>query len=163
MFFPLLILRDHSDAIATPTQPPITNFQNMTKPLTTSGNAGHTPICDHLRSIGEWNPAWDPFFEVDPVWTEKFMSMGTHPQLSNVIEPKVWEFIAIAVDASCTHMYAPGTRRHIRKALQLGATKEEIAAVLQGVSVLGIHSCSMGMPILLEELAAMPQDHQPAN
>ena len=64
-------------------------------------------------------------------------------------------FIAIAVDASCTHMYAPGTRRHIRMALELGATKEEIAAVLQLVSVLGIHTCSLGAPILLEELAAL--------
>lgn len=121
-----------------------------------------TPICDHLRAAGEWNAAWEPFYEVDPVWTEKFMAMGMHPKLSNVIAPKVWEFIAIAVDASCTHMYAPGTRRHIRKALELGATKEEVAAVLQGVSVLGIHTSSLGMPILLEELAALQRDAQPA-
>ena len=69
------------------------------------------------------------------------------------------EFPAIAVDASCTHMYAPGTRRHIRKALELGATRAEIAAVLQAVSVLGIHSASLGMPMLLEELAALEPAH----
>jgi alkylhydroperoxidase/carboxymuconolactone decarboxylase family protein YurZ len=51
-------------------------------------------------------------------------------------------------------MYGPGVRRHIRKALDLGATKEEIAAVLQLTSVLGIHTMSLGAPILLEELAA---------
>ena len=62
---------------------------------------------------------------------------------------------AIAVDASCTHMYAPGVRRHIRKALDLGATQEEIAAVLQCVSVLGIHSVALGVPILAEESAAL--------
>jgi len=45
-------------------------------------------------------------------------------------------------------------RRHIRKALELGATKEEIAAVLQLTSVLGIHTMSLGAPILLEEIAA---------
>jgi alkylhydroperoxidase/carboxymuconolactone decarboxylase family protein YurZ len=64
------------------------------------------------------------------------------------------ELIAIAVDASCTHLYAPGVRRHVRKALELGATKEEIAAVLQLTSVLGIHTMSVGAPILHEELAA---------
>ena len=48
----------------------------------------------------------------------------------------------------------PGVRRHIRKALELGATKEEIAAVLQLTSVLGVHTMSLGAPILLEELAA---------
>jgi alkylhydroperoxidase/carboxymuconolactone decarboxylase family protein YurZ len=117
--------------------------------------ASATPICDQLRSSGDWNPAWDAFAELDPAWAEKFIAMGMHPVLSGVLEPKVFEFLAIAVDASCTHMYAPGTRRHIRKALQLGATKEEIAAVLQAVSVLGIHSSSLGAPILLEELEAI--------
>jgi alkylhydroperoxidase/carboxymuconolactone decarboxylase family protein YurZ len=116
--------------------------------------ASATPICDQLRASGNWNPAWDAFAELDP-WAEKFMAMGMHPMLSGVLEPKVFEFLAIAVDASCTHMYAPGTRRHIRKALELGATREEIAAVLQAISVLGIHSSSLGAPILLEELAAI--------
>jgi alkylhydroperoxidase/carboxymuconolactone decarboxylase family protein YurZ len=113
-----------------------------------------TPLCDKLRASGEWNPNWQPFYELDPAWTEAFMAMGTKPMLSGVLDPKVIEFIAIAVDASCTHMYAPGVRRHIRKALDLGATKEEITAVLQCVSVLGIHAMSLGAPILQEELAA---------
>ena len=114
-----------------------------------------TPLCDQMRATGTWNPAWDPFAELDPIWTEKFMAMGTHYKQSGALDPKTVEFIAIAVDASCTHMYAPGTLRHIRMALELGATKEEIAAVLQLVSVLGIHTCSLGAPILLEELAAL--------
>lgn len=113
-----------------------------------------TPTCDRLRSAGGWNPLWDPFYELDPDWTERFMAMGLKPMLSGVLDAKTIEFLAIAVDASCTHMYGPGVRRHIRKALDLGATKDEIAAVLQLVSVLGIHSMSLGAPILLEELAA---------
>ena len=114
-----------------------------------------TPLCDALRAAGEWNPNWDPFYQLDPAWTESFMVMGTRPMRSGVLDAKVIEFIAIAVDASCTHMYAPGVRRHIRKALALGASKEEIAAVLQLTSVLGIHTMSLGAPILNEELAAL--------
>jgi alkylhydroperoxidase/carboxymuconolactone decarboxylase family protein YurZ len=125
-------------------------------------NHSATPVCDQLRATGNWNPAWDALAELDPVWAEKFMAMGMHTVMSGVLEPKVLEFLAIAVDASCTHMYAPGTRRHIRKALELGATREEIAAVLQAVSVLGIHSSSLGAPILLEELAAIEQAKAPA-
>ncbi|WP_431275042.1 carboxymuconolactone decarboxylase family protein [Variovorax ureilyticus] len=113
-----------------------------------------TPLCDHLRQAEQWNPAWDPFYALDPSWTEKFMAMGLAPVRSGVLDAKTVEFIAIAVDASCTHMYAPGVRRHIRRALELGATKEEITAVLQCVSVLGIHTMSLGAPILLEELAS---------
>lgn len=111
-----------------------------------------TPVCDHLRATGNWNPNWEPFAKLDPAWTEQFMAMGTKPH--SVLDPKTLEFLAIAVDASCTHLYAPGVRRHIRKALELGATKEEITAVLQAVSVLGIHTMSLSAPILLEELAA---------
>ena len=113
-----------------------------------------TPMCDRLREQGEWNPNWDPFYDLDPAWTEKFIAMGVGPMVSGVLDAKTIEFIAIAVDASCTHMYAPGVRRHIRKALDLGATREQIAAVLQLTSVLGIHTMSLGAPILQEELAA---------
>jgi alkylhydroperoxidase/carboxymuconolactone decarboxylase family protein YurZ len=119
----------------------------------TSTSTTTTPLCDHLREVGEWNPNWDPFHALDPEWTERFMAMGTRPMASGVLDAKTIEFIAIAVDASCTHMYAPGVRRHIRKALDLGATKEEITSVLQCTSVLGIHTMSLGAPILLEELA----------
>lgn len=111
-----------------------------------------TPISDALHANGYWNPNWDPIAEIDKVWMEKFLNMGLHGK--HVLDPKTFELIAIAVDASCTHMYAPGVRTHIRKALELGVTKEEIAAVLQLTSVLGVHTMSMGAPILLEEVAA---------
>lgn len=115
--------------------------------------APDTPICDAIRAQNGWSPNWEPIYQLDPQWTEKFMDMGTLPMRRGVLDAKTIEFIAIAVDASCTHMYAPGVRRHIRKALELGATQEEIAAVLQLTSVLGIHTLSLAAPILEEELA----------
>jgi alkylhydroperoxidase/carboxymuconolactone decarboxylase family protein YurZ len=108
-----------------------------------------------MRANGSWNPNWNELAELDPAWTEKFVDMALTPWVSGVLEPKVVEFLAIAVDAACTHMYSPGVRRHIRAALALGATKAEIMAVLQGVAVLGMHSCAMGVPILVEEAAAL--------
>jgi alkylhydroperoxidase/carboxymuconolactone decarboxylase family protein YurZ len=91
--------------------------------------------------------------QLDPQWTESFMAMGVLPMVRGVLDAKTIELIAIAVDASCTHLYAPGVRRHIRHALALGASREEITAVLQLTSVLGIHTMSLGAPILQEELA----------
>lgn len=41
------------------------------------------------------------------------------------------ELLSIAFDASYTHMYAPGTRRHIHNALQAGATMKEVMEVLK--------------------------------
>ena len=112
----------------------------------------NTPISDAARKGGSWNEAWNDAATLDPEWMERFLAMGTLPIQRGILDPKVYEFLAIAVDASCTHMYAPGTKRHIAKALDLGATPEEILAVLQAVAVLGIHSVALGTPMLVEEM-----------
>ena len=111
-----------------------------------------TPISDAARASGGWNKAWDEVAAFDAEWMEKFLDMGTLPLRKGVLDPKTYEFLAIAVDASCTHLYSPGVRRHIGKALDLGATPEEIMAVLQAVAVLGIHSVALGAPILADEM-----------
>jgi alkylhydroperoxidase/carboxymuconolactone decarboxylase family protein YurZ len=115
-------------------------------------NAAATPACDKMRAIGQWNTAWDPFYELDPVWTDQFMSVGTLIYGSGHMTPKLVELLSIAFDASYTHMYAPGTRRHIKAALKLGATMEEIMEVLKLCVVQGIEACNLGVPILAEEL-----------
>ena len=106
------------------------------------------------QASGNWNPDWEPFAELDPAWTEKVIAMAIAPAVSGVLEPKVIELIGIALDVSCTHMYAPGVRRHIQRALKAGATREEITAVLQLASMQGLHSMCLGAPILLDELEA---------
>ncbi|MNR43590.1 hypothetical protein D3C85_1622280 [compost metagenome] len=55
-------------------------------------------------------------------------------------------------------MYAPGVRRHIRKALELGVSEEEVLAVLQLTSALGIHSMALGVPLLVEEARKLAAD-----
>jgi alkylhydroperoxidase/carboxymuconolactone decarboxylase family protein YurZ len=62
------------------------------------------------------------------------------------------KLISIALDASITHMYAPGTRRHIKAALKAGATPEEIMAVLQLSVSMGVQACAKGVQILADEL-----------
>ncbi len=65
-------------------------------------------------------------------------------------------------DASYTHMYAPGTRRHIQAALKLGASMEEIMEVLKLCVVQGVQACNLGVPILAEEMAKRSvKDSQP--
>lgn len=112
-----------------------------------------TPICDAMREAGQWNHNWEPMAQLDADWTEKFMAMVSAPLNSGVIDPKTFELLAIAVDASVTHMYGPGVRRHIRRALALGVPPEQIVAVLQLTSTLGLHTMSLGAPILVEEMA----------
>jgi alkylhydroperoxidase/carboxymuconolactone decarboxylase family protein YurZ len=114
--------------------------------------APSTPACDRMKAVGQWNAAWDPFFELDPVWTDEFMATGVAIYGSGLFSPKEIELLSIAFDASYTHMYAPGTRRHIKGALKAGARLDEIMEVLKLCVVQGVQACNLGIPILAEEL-----------
>jgi len=111
-----------------------------------------TPAVDKMRAIGQWNEAWDPFYQLDPVWTDAFMACGGGIYVGGVFTPKDLELLSLAFDASITHMYAPGTRRHISAALKAGATMEEIMEVLKICVAQGAYSCILGVAILAEEL-----------
>ncbi len=112
-----------------------------------------TPACDRMKAAGQWNAAWDPFFALDPQWTDEFMATGVGIYANKTFTAKEVELLSIAFDASYTHMYAPGTRRHIRGALAAGATVEEIMEVLKLCVAQGVQACNLGVPILDEELA----------
>jgi hypothetical protein len=85
------------------------------------------------------------------------VNFSSVPWRSGPLDPKIKEFVYIAVDAAATHLYVPGIRQHIKLALSHGATAEEIMEVLELTATLGIHACNIGVPILLEELEAAGQ------
>jgi alkylhydroperoxidase/carboxymuconolactone decarboxylase family protein YurZ len=124
------------------------------------GTGEATPFCDKMRAIGQWNTAWDPFFELDPVWTDQFFASTIFIYQSGVFSAKEVELMSIAFDASYTHMYAPGTRRHIKGALKAGATIEEIMEVLKICVAQGVQACNLGVPILAEELERNQLTHR---
>ena len=113
-----------------------------------------TPAVDKMKALGQWNVAWDPFLDLVPVWTDQFMATSIGIYASGVLPPKEIELLSIAFDASYTHLYAPGIRRHIRRALRAGATVEEIMEVLKLCVIQGVQACNLGVPILEEELSA---------
>ena len=67
------------------------------------------------------------------------------------------ELLSIAFDASYTHMYTPGMRRHIQNPLKAGATMAEIMEVLKLCVVQGVQACNLSVPILKEELENQTQ------
>ena len=105
-----------------------------------------------IEARGFWNPLWEGILEVDPDFFEAYLQFSAVPWRSGPLEPKVKELVYIAMDAAATHLFVPGIRQHMRNALELGATREEIMEVLELTSTLGIHACNIGVPILVEEL-----------
>lgn len=105
-----------------------------------------------ISERGFWAPPFEAILAADPDFFAAYLEFSSVPARHGFLEPKIREFIYIAVDASTTHLHAEGTRAHIRAALAHGATKEEVMEVLELTSVLGIHTATLAVPILLDEL-----------
>ncbi|SCY33400.1 carboxymuconolactone decarboxylase family protein [Microvirga guangxiensis] len=106
---------------------------------------------DHIRK-GDWNPLWDQIRERDPEFLEAYLAFRSVPHRNGPLPQKTKELILVAVNASTTHLYGPGVRRHMQNAIRAGATPEELMEVIQLTTVIGIHSCNLALPILIEEV-----------
>lgn len=110
------------------------------------------PATEAQRQTEDWNPIWDQMAEMDPDYLEAFLAFRAVPQKQGPLPQKTKELIMIAINAATTHLWAPGVRRHMQNALREGATSAEILEVLQLTSIMGVHSMTLGVPILAEEL-----------
>lgn len=105
-----------------------------------------------VKERGYWNDFWDGLLALDPEFFECYLNFSVVPWKNGTLEPKIKEFMYIAIDASTTHLYEPGLRIHLENALKYGATKDEIMEVYQLTSVLGMHTITMGVPALIDEM-----------
>jgi alkylhydroperoxidase/carboxymuconolactone decarboxylase family protein YurZ len=103
---------------------------------------------DFIRQRGYWSPLWDDLLRNSPDFFEAYTAYSSHPWSAGVLEPKVKEFVYIAIDAATHHLFAPGLRIHIRNALGYGASAAEIMTLLQLLSVEGLRSSSLGARVL---------------
>ncbi|WP_261535329.1 carboxymuconolactone decarboxylase family protein [Burkholderia multivorans] len=106
------------------------------------------------RLHGFWNDALDIGLNEDPAFFDRYLSMAEVALGSPHLEPKIRHFVLIAANASVTHLNAEAVGHHVDAAVKHGATRAELREVLQIASVLGIHAYMVGVPILLQELAA---------
>jgi alkylhydroperoxidase/carboxymuconolactone decarboxylase family protein YurZ len=118
-------------------------------------NVVTTPLCEEHIARGDWNPLWDQLRELDPEFMEAYLAFRSVPQRNGPLPQKYKEMVLVAINAATTHLYAPGVRRHMRNAFQAGATMDELLEVIQLTTVMGIHSCNLAVPILMEEAAAV--------
>ena len=101
-----------------------------------------------------WGSSLDKLKEWDPKGAELLLRVGANPWTSGVLPRKEVELIYLALNCSCTNLDEAATRRQIRAAFDAGATHDEILLVLKCGVGLAVHSCSLGAPILLEEMKA---------
>lgn len=122
----------------------------MNDPMSTP-EATRTAFSEHC---GQWPHEYDAVLDVDPDSMRAFVAFARVPAEGGALSPKVRELIMIAVNASTTLLNERAIHRHMNNARSHGATDVEILEVLQQASVIGIHTCTMAMPVLMEELTA---------
>jgi len=104
----------------------------------------------YLAKTGTWPEGADAILALAPKFAEGFLGYGEVAWTAGPLPPKVKAFVGLAVCASPSLLYEPGMRRHIRLALDHGATREEISEVLQLASAIAIHTCTYAVPALME-------------
>ncbi len=115
-----------------------------------------------VAELGQWNDAWEGVLLLSPDYLEAYLDLRAVPYRQGSLEPKVKAFVCLAADAATTHLYQPGIRNHVKSALAHGATAAEVMEVLELVSVLGIHSCTEGVPLLMQEIARSRSSNGPS-
>jgi alkylhydroperoxidase/carboxymuconolactone decarboxylase family protein YurZ len=105
-------------------------------------------------SVGSaaFDESWARILKFSPDMFAASMRLVEVPKKKGHLSPKVQSLVSIAISASSTHLYVPSIHRHTKAALANGATKAEIVEVLSLTSTLGIHACTVGVPILFEVL-----------
>ena len=116
----------------------------------------------YIAARGFWPALWDAVLKLSPDYFEAYSEFSAVPWQHGTLEPKIKEFIYIAIDSATTHLYESGTRIHMENALRLGATPAEIMEVLALTSVLGVHTMAVGVPALLAELKRAEEKKQSA-
>ncbi|MFI5953946.1 carboxymuconolactone decarboxylase family protein [Cryptosporangium sp. NPDC051539] len=125
------------------------------------GRTGPAPLTEHqeelkawfTRERGYWHDFWNEMLELDPEMFEAYTRFSTTPWKTGPLTPAEKELIYISYDIAATHLYVPGTKLHIRNALNHGASVGEILEVMELSSLIGIKSVAVAAPVLAEELA----------
>ena len=100
--------------------------------------------------------------EADPAFYDRFLDLAAVSlQRPNLLPPKDAHLILMAVHACATGLWAPGVRQHARAALAWGASPVEIVDVCEQITGMSVHTLSVGVPVLVEELAARRAGNAP--
>ena len=84
----------------------------------------------NARPSGPWEATGFAQLENwDPAWARECQSMSTNPWTGKVLSRKFVELIAVAINVACTNLNHEGARRHIRAALEAGATLQQVKAI----------------------------------
>ncbi len=94
----------------------------------------------------------DELHRLDPTFAESAEALVAHPHERGVLAPKVRALVVLAVESVIPEADRPRFERTIDAALAAGATHAEILCTLEISCSIGLHTVSVGLPVLVEEM-----------
>ncbi|NMN05937.1 MULTISPECIES: carboxymuconolactone decarboxylase family protein [unclassified Novosphingobium] len=104
------------------------------------------------RRRGHWNDDWEAMLAYSPAYVAAYLDFSAYVADRGTLSAKFRELIYVATNCTPTHMFAKGFRNHARQALALGATRDELMAVVATVSAMGFSSYVMTAQVVAEAL-----------
>lgn len=123
----------------------------------TETDANRARIKAHfIAERGYWRPWTEAMLQADPGFLERYASYAGYPARSGPLSERMVELIYVALDASASHLFEPGLKTHMARALAAGASEADIADVLHLLAAQGLESVYQTVAILEEEAADDP-------
>jgi len=103
-----------------------------------------------IAERGYWRPWVDSMLQTSPGFVEQYARYAGYPARTGPLAPRMVELIYVALDSSSSHLFESGLQTHMKRALEVGATRADIFDVLHLVAVQGVVSVGQAANILAE-------------
>ncbi|MES2190440.1 MAG: carboxymuconolactone decarboxylase family protein [Pseudomonadota bacterium] len=103
-----------------------------------------------IAERGYWRPWVDVMLQVSPGFVAQYAHYAGYPARTGPLTPRMVELIYVGLDASSSHLFESGLHTHTKKAIEAGATQNDIFDVLHLVTVQGMASVCQAADILVE-------------
>jgi alkylhydroperoxidase/carboxymuconolactone decarboxylase family protein YurZ len=89
---------------------------------------------------------------LDPAFAQAAEALVGHPYRAGVLSDSVRSLVVLAVESVIPEADEPRIEASVSAALADGATREEVLCVLEIACSIGLHTVSVGLPVLIEEM-----------
>lgn len=103
-----------------------------------------------IAERGYWRPWTDTMLQVSPGFVRQYARYAGYPARTGPLTERMVELIYVGLDASASHLFESGLNTHMKRALEVGATRNDIFDVLHLVAIQGLASVCQASDILAE-------------
>jgi alkylhydroperoxidase/carboxymuconolactone decarboxylase family protein YurZ len=103
-----------------------------------------------IAARGYWRPWAETMLQECPGFVEQYACYAGYPARTGPLTERMVELIYVGLDASSSHLFQSGLHTHMKRALEVGATRADIFDVLHLVAVQGLASTCQAADILAE-------------